>query len=489
VPPQDVTTTNWDALAEYTHAQRLASHGDNAGAVFALRNAVSIDSNFALAYARLGDILVAMQQTEEGIEAYTQALSTGSERRLSRRERDRIKGMYAIDTGDFQAADLALRDSITFYEDDPLSWAYRVYPLKMLGHPEDAILSLRKVLELSPHSEFGLGELANTFMLMGKYQEASQAIEQVRLAGYGDLVNELNGHLYFLEGRISDAEKSFLALAQAQKSDLRIKSLPLLARVDAERGEYAEALSHLNQAAEDTETTTRRGSLAAVLLDRAYVREKVNDYGGMLADLNSALVLNPSQPNLIAVSDVLGQSFATAPLGSRASIRRALDELFRMLPQKDVGFNSNLARFRIQAEIELASGNWLSALEIFRKASNLDAPAGSREYLGRALIVAAMHQRDRATVQRMEEEATQAYAAVALRPGFVWHHPMDWPPGFYADQLQSFISVAGRTGIHHAEIESALTELHRLRKTSLPDPTDTPAVTTVHATSTKSLGD
>jgi hypothetical protein len=76
-PPEDVTTSNWEALSEFTQAEKFRAARNNAAALVALRNAVAADPNFALAYARQGDILVSLSRFTEGYAAYDKVLALG----------------------------------------------------------------------------------------------------------------------------------------------------------------------------------------------------------------------------------------------------------------------------------------------------------------------------------------------------------------------------------------------------------------------------
>ena len=117
-PPEDVTTGNWQALAEYANAERLAARRDPENAIIALQNAIVADPDFAVAYARLGDLLISLSRAEEGYRAYNRALSADLNHRLTRKERDFIKGAYANDTGDYDAGEAAFRDYAAYYEND-----------------------------------------------------------------------------------------------------------------------------------------------------------------------------------------------------------------------------------------------------------------------------------------------------------------------------------------------------------------------------------
>ena len=67
---------------------------------------------------------------------------TDFERRLSRRELDRIRGIYASDSWDYQAAEAAFHDYTVYYEHDYAGWFFRALPLIRLGRLEEAIASL-----------------------------------------------------------------------------------------------------------------------------------------------------------------------------------------------------------------------------------------------------------------------------------------------------------------------------------------------------------
>jgi eukaryotic-like serine/threonine-protein kinase len=136
-PPEDVTTSNWAALSEFTQAEKFRATRNDDAAIVALRNAVAADPNFALAYARLGDILVSLSRFTEGYAAYDKAIALGDQR-LTRRERDRIRGIYASDTWDYVKAEQIFRDYATYYPHDYLGWFYRGTPLMMMGRVEEA---------------------------------------------------------------------------------------------------------------------------------------------------------------------------------------------------------------------------------------------------------------------------------------------------------------------------------------------------------------
>jgi hypothetical protein len=149
---------------------------------------------------------------------------------------------------------------------------------------------------------------------------------------------------------------------------------------------------------------------------------------------------------LIRASGILGRAMVNATGAEAPAVRMALAPLEAKLPANDFGVISTVARSRVHGEVLLARGDVAGALREFRKADALDAPFASREYLGRALMAAAAHEPNSAAARALRTEALQAFAGAALNPGMVWSFPLDYTPGFYADQLGAWLSVARRLG-------------------------------------------
>ena len=446
---EDVTTPNWQALSEYTRAERLHAARSDDEAVAALRNAVRLDPQFALAYGRLGDLLVTQKKMTDGYEAYSLALSNELERRLTRRERDRIQGMYAFDTRDMQAADIAFRDYVSFYRNDAAGWKYRVGALENLGRTDEALAALRKVLELRPNDEFGMVHLVDCLFIQGRFAESRQWMEKLRAAGYAARALELQGEEEFLTGKFEDAKRSFLALSRTGSEDVKWDGLPLAARVDAERGEYAEALKSTSAAVHELDEAGKPMLEAAALLDRATVRGKLGDDAGVALDVEQALGLNPSLQNALLGSSILGGALEEGTPVAKPALRREIARIGQWVSKQDrnQGVLSEVASLRVRGEIALAAGDWQGAVWTFRKAANLDYPAASREFLARALVAGAAHQSEPGKAARLRQEAEQAYAVIALREGYAWKDYLpDSPPGFYADELTGYLELAARRG-------------------------------------------
>jgi serine/threonine protein kinase/tetratricopeptide (TPR) repeat protein len=461
-PPDEVTTSSWNALGEYENAQRFSLKFNSEGAVQSLRHAVSIDPQFALAYGRLGDVLVSMRRNSEAFEAYDRALNAELSQRLTRRERDRIKGMYAIDTGDMESAERAFRDYTNYYENDPSGWAYRSYPLEMLGRTEEAASSLRHAARLEPNRSFPLNELIACMLQLGRYNDAAVLIAQLREKGFEDFARMQEGQLEFLDGQFESSRASFKDLQRSDSISMRSMGATLIARLEAERGDTATAIEELTQALAAARARNDASNQAQLLLDRASVEAGQAEASTCLSDLDAAVALDPSVRNVLYATDILGAMRLARGGAVSSRLARSLANLAKQMPSDQDGTLFKLARFRVRGEMLFASGDWNGALTFARRAAAADFPAASRDYLGRASLAAAMQVPSAEEKQKLLGQALQAFGLVALHPGLIWSHPGSFPPGFYASQVLAYrrCAIALHDGDALGSAELALRTLH-----------------------------
>jgi serine/threonine protein kinase/tetratricopeptide (TPR) repeat protein len=470
-PPEDVTTDSWQALDDYTLALRLHHNGRDADAVVALRNATRLDPQFALAYGQLADIQFTLHHENECFEAYKKALDPALERRLSRRERDRIAGMYALDSLDFSAAADTFRDYQTFYPNDRLGWLYSITPLDMLGRTNEALANLKRAHALEPANASVLHSLAIEYMVHGDLALARTTLAQADSLAASPYITSIRGTLDFLEGKYTEASQAFTSLKTSSDPLLRSRAFAMLADLAAERGDLPGAVTHLDQGIQEDSAQGNPPARASKLAQRAGLKARLGDLAGCNADLRAALEGTPSPELRLMVETVLGQAIQLAPPATSHALRGRMVELDRNLAPGDFGMISRLLAMRSHAEAALASGDTAAALRQFRQLSALDAPAMPREYLGRALLASAAADRDPSHTAALRREAQNAYAKVALHPGSVWGNSYDYPPGFYADQLRNYLSLADALNDRSAEVQEARKQWALLRNNApLPAP-------------------
>lgn len=462
-PPEDVTTGNWEALVGFEEALRLESTGQHDRAVEMLRDVVALDSHFSLAYARLGDILVSIGRSREGFNAYAKALDTDALNRLTRRERDRIKGIYASDTEDYETAEIAFRDYTTYYENDYLGWFYRALPLRMLGRDDEALESLRRSLAVEPDSVAARATIIDQLIVMGHFDEAKERIKKLEAAGELYEGTWREGDIAFLNGDFQQAEQDYRFLGSSPDRRLRGFSIRMLSRLAAERGETETAIQILESEISEDLAQGDDSGRASALLDIAYLEHQLGRDERALQTISSALKIDHAPESFIKASRILGQAFQKAQAGRRRLIRTTLLDLERRFTDTQYGMISQRTILRLRGEALLSSGRIDDSIKVFKQLTALQPTADEREYLGRAYSVAAETERQDPRSAEWKRNARNAFANIATRPRFAWSEALHYPPGFLGDQIWCYLHSGSGQEHSDQDLSRALQFYFQLR--------------------------
>jgi serine/threonine protein kinase/tetratricopeptide (TPR) repeat protein len=460
--PEDVTTPNWDALADYEEAERLVAHGQRDEALIKLRSAVRKDPDFALALGRLGDIEVNLYRKEDGYRDYLKALDAGASRRLSLRERNRIKGLYAMDTGDFQTAADTFQEYSSLYEHDYLGWFYRARPLSMLGRSPEAIEVLKKAHEVDPLKSGALILLVSENLIVGDNAEAIKWSDSLRSMNDKDAAWFSDGILAFVNGDLSASTRLLHNPSDSANPMARSESIRYLADLQAEQGNYSEAANLLGRALANGRQS------AYMLMDRAYAIGMAGDSVQCAQTVERALQLDSSPDMVLRASLTLGRVYSRLTGANANPIRASLALLPGRLSAGNFGVITTETRYRVLGEALLARGEAEAALREFRKADSLEAPRISREYLGRALEAMAAHRSDASKADQWRRAALDSYAFPAMHPAVIWQFPTEYPPGAYAESIEDWLRVANSIGLRDSTYKTLQDKLLLLRPHSAP---------------------
>jgi len=132
--PQDITSSNWEALQLYENAQTLSDQQHSDEAVPLLRRAVDLDPSFAMGLMRLGDLLNAQDKREEGFANWRRAIALEAAQHLSEHERLNIQSRYALEIRNFNKAEPFLRDWVLKFPNDPLPRQLLAWCLLQVGN-------------------------------------------------------------------------------------------------------------------------------------------------------------------------------------------------------------------------------------------------------------------------------------------------------------------------------------------------------------------
>lgn len=461
VPPEDATTANWEALEEYAHAERLLSAAKLDDGVTALQRATELDPQFSLAYARLGDVLSSRDRWAEGLTAYHQAMTVTGRERLTRRELDRVRGIYASDTRDYATAEAQFRDMASYYPDDWLAWFYRGTPLMRLNRMPEAIQVLERAQALAPKRASAMATLAEFALQAGDQAAADKWIAKLQQAGFDSFAEWHRGEAALVQGDTDKAARHFELVRDSNVSPPgALTGYESLSRLAAEQGFFANAIAILDQAMPLAASQGDTGMFASMLMDRAWLLCQQGKLKPCEGDAESSLRLdNTSHRMRVAILLVI--RFApTAPKEDRAVFSKLLAHSMADTMVHENGPLFDVTRLQAEGAQELVAHHCPSALNALRSAGAIDAPVESRQYLAEGLDQCAQWERSHDKSHALRREAAEAYQPVAFAPAIAWNLLHLNPPAVYADHLIGWLR---NTDDRDERYTNASTLLRRLR--------------------------
>jgi tetratricopeptide (TPR) repeat protein len=469
-PPEDVTTGNWQALGEYKLSRELSEKDRPQEEVIALERAVEIDPGFALAWGRLGDLLMTLHRETEGYDAYDRATSQELLNRLSSREKYRILGMQAEDQWRWQDAERYFENWQTLYPNDYLAFVYPSWSLRKLGKADLDVENLRRAVELAPGQTYIKDSLAEALMIDGHHQEGREIVaELLRNGNSVDRARLTEARIDFLDFRFDDAARDLQALTHSSDRRALSDSFLWLASFFAEQGRFHEAWETLTEGMQADRKLGHPEAQSKKLIYRGWISAKLGRFAECAEDVHEGLKLDSSPSQILRAEDVLGGAITIAPTASTRELRTEMVEIGTRLPKDRPGPSGLILELRTRGEILLAQGHAAAAVAEFRKLDKIDSQVGSRDYLGRSLLALAAKVSDSDVGTQLRREAMTAYSQMALRPNCLWGWAISYPPGFWADELTSYLKLANELGDDSSSASAALTNLHRLRGLIFPN--------------------
>lgn len=174
-------TNNVEAYTEYLlgiNDQSQGSFESLSGAERHFREAVRLDPNYALAWARLGDTYLQIENTGAGstdatLEAARDAASRALEINPDLAAALAVLGNAEARAGNGEVAEQLLLRAITLEPNDITAKRYYARALLFQLRPEESIAQLEQVLALDPLSGEAHNQLAIALSIIDRYDEAS----------------------------------------------------------------------------------------------------------------------------------------------------------------------------------------------------------------------------------------------------------------------------------------------------------------------------
>jgi tetratricopeptide (TPR) repeat protein len=388
------TTASLEALRLYAESQR-ATESDVRLAQ--LRQATSLDPEFAMAHAALGYAYYLSpdrQSRQEGEAHFVKAL--GLLDRLSHRERLWIGALAEDSRGNREAAASSYRTYLAEYPDDQaawfrLGWTY----LAGLRQPGQAIEALKHSIDIDPANSASYINLATAYAALRKDDEAvkhyQRAFDLSPSFRTDLIVNHEYGFVLVRLGDFEGAAAHFSRMLSETSTGSQARGHRSLGLLETYRGRYSAAIDHFRQAVVINRANNARVS---EFRDRLYLAGAYRAKG-MTRSFDTEL----DAVHRLAVESTLAPEWlsrlgkAEARAGRIAQARATLALMTRTAGDATAAasLNRNAEAERahfdvVRGEIELAEGRAAKAVEYFQSAHVIDPSADTVDSLAMGLL-------------------------------------------------------------------------------------------------------
>jgi tetratricopeptide (TPR) repeat protein len=257
---EQVTTPSLEALRKYSQSQTASAEGDVARSIALLREAIALDTGFAMAYRRLG-VMIGNSggRRSEQVDALSRAYAHRD--RLTTRERYLTLGTYYMQVaGDRDQAAASYRSLLEEYPNDVVALnnlSIIMTESRSFAQAEDLA---RRAIAVQPAMPAFWSNLVNAQVLQGKIDSAEAAVTTMssvtRDPAFG---SELAVGLAVQRGEYDSAGAIVrrLATERREREDIQRTASAQLAGLAAVQGRLGEADGHLARLIELNEADGR----------------------------------------------------------------------------------------------------------------------------------------------------------------------------------------------------------------------------------------
>lgn len=352
----EATTKNLEAYQYYSLGVEKEQEFENAQAVVLLKQAISLDPGFAMAYARIGYAYALSDfAPDRGRPYLKKALQLSVN--LSAKSRLYINSWYQISEGDFAAALTTLRQITQRYPEDAEAYWRIARVLRSEEHPEQAVEVLERGLKFAPNNKNLNNTLGFVLLSLHRYPEAIAAEQHyLSLAPDEPNAHDSLGMVYQQSGNYPAALAQYqVALAINPQFE---PSIIHMGDAYYQTQQYARAAKQYQDYVTVADTNAARalgyGDLASVYL----AMNRMPD-----AERAAALEIK-SNPNAVWASVMIA-----IKRGDWKTEARLEKVLFRKIPTQERGSpGDQRTKFYYMGYIDLEKGHTQKALEEFRMA-------------------------------------------------------------------------------------------------------------------------
>ena len=399
-PPQDITSSSWEALEHYQEAQALSDQQRSDAAVPLLRRAIGFDPNFAMGQMRLGDILNAQDKHEEGFDHWRQAIKLAEAQHLSEHERLSIESRYALEIKDFDKAETVLQDWTRRFPNDPLPAELLASCLLQMGNYEEGLRVARDNQRRFPATVFGTSVLIRGLIAKKDLAGIDQQITILENLSSRSVALGFRAIVAVLRGNYDLSASLLRELVASNDVAESSRATAELANLEADRGRFDEASEILRKGIHKDRESAEDGFAAQKTLALAFLEGITRNPERAVAHAKEAVEIKRSPLIIVEAVSIL------ARYGSPEEAER----IMQTFPVGE-GPKYDSYRRRMKGEILAAKGSFKQALNLLERTAREDQPSEPKEYLARAYDLAGDRQQARLVNQRIVDTSFLTWIA------------------------------------------------------------------------------
>lgn len=409
-PPENVTTASLEALQAYSlGAHAMMVQGDYEAASPHFQRAISLDPNFAMAYARLGTSYANLNQNERAAENLRQAYAL--RQRVSDRERFYIDShYYELVTGDLAATRATYELWRQTYPSDGVPAINLGRTYAQLGDYDKALTAYQQALKLGPATGLLYSNLVFSYLSVDRLDEARATAQEAQ-------DRHLDSpwiHLYLYWVGFLQHDQAGMAREVAYvtgKPGSEDLGLYQQANTAAYGGQLAKAQQLTLQAIASAEHADDRPTAAGYQAIHAVHEALVGNFAAAKQQAESALTLSPSTE----VKSLAGLALALA--GDSEQSMRLADELAKSHPEDTwVQFNAVPC---IRSAVALQRNNASKAIEALAPTAPYELARGDLIWLYPVYLRAQAYLTAHQTTAAVAE-----FQLILTHPGYVLNEPI-----------------------------------------------------------------
>ncbi len=357
-PLDEVTTSSLDALQAYSMGRSMqALKGDGESVPYHQR-AITLDPNFARAYASLGMAQYNLRETSAAGANFRKAFELRD--RVSERERFYIEAAYySFATGELEKANQVYKQWAQEYPADAAPRVNLALNYEVMGEFDKAAEEARAAMEIAPTSVTGYANLIAAYLALDRLDEAKAIYDQAKQHNFdNEYLRELRYDIAFLQGDEAEMQLQVRSAADIPRTEAAL--LATQADTDAYYGRLKVARDAMQQA---VAAAKREGSSenAALWLANGAYRE------GLLGNTNEARSLAGEALALSSGRDVrVAAALSYVEAGEATQAQKLAEQLNAESP-----LDTNIQNYwlpSIRASIALHRGDAKQAITLLEAA-------------------------------------------------------------------------------------------------------------------------